>query len=228
MDGWLVIGRINGCMGGRSDGGWLDSKPAEWFDRATDQMTNKLIGKPITDDPYFQLTDQQTNKPIIRSACYKSNHRSIHPTDRPPTNHPETALTNDHCLNCRYRDSTHRDLVWATFGRHVTPPYPPWFVAHGLTPPPLRCTIWGRYFGKTRTMSAILLSYYFFLELFLRMSLQCSPGKNSCDRLESRIGDTPWVEPTLAGLESWMNACMGWGQKTKFSILVWFWTFVLV
>ena len=39
--GLLVSGQINGCMGGRSDGGWLDiaSRPDGLTDRPTDQLT---------------------------------------------------------------------------------------------------------------------------------------------------------------------------------------------
>ena len=43
--GWLVSGRIDGSMDGRSDGGWLDSKPAGWFDRPTDRLNNEQTNR---------------------------------------------------------------------------------------------------------------------------------------------------------------------------------------
>ena len=87
-----VDGRAVGCL--------LISETARWLDRPTTHITNKLAGGPTNDDPYFQSTDQQTSKPIIRPASYKSNHwPSVHLSDRPPTNQLEIVLTSDQCMN---------------------------------------------------------------------------------------------------------------------------------
>ena len=67
---WLVVQRSSRWPGSRL----LISEMARWFDRPTTHITNKLAGGPANDDPYFQSTDQQTSKPIIRPASYKSNH----------------------------------------------------------------------------------------------------------------------------------------------------------
>ena len=71
------------------DGGRWDSTPAGWFDRTTDipNLTNKLIGKPTTDHPYFQLTSisKQTNHPDRLAINPTTDYRSIHPTNRWPT-----------------------------------------------------------------------------------------------------------------------------------------------
>lgn len=68
--GWLFSAQVDG----RAVGCLLISETARWFDRPTTHITNKLAGGPTNDDPYFQSTDQQTSKPIIRPASYKSNH----------------------------------------------------------------------------------------------------------------------------------------------------------
>jgi hypothetical protein len=62
--GWLFSAQVDG----RAVGCLLISETARWFDRPTTHITNKLAGGPTNDDPYFQSTDQQTSKPIIRPA----------------------------------------------------------------------------------------------------------------------------------------------------------------
>ena len=172
--GWLVSGRLNGYTGGQSDGGWLDSKPAGWFDRPTDQIANKLISKPITDHPYFQLTDQQTNKPTIWSACYKSNHRSIHPTtdDQPTKDSSYKRPSLEFPVSGFDVPWSHLSQVWG----HVTP-HNPVICAHGLTP-----TLKGQ-FGEilleNSSNASNIIKLLLFWELFQRMSSQCSPSQRA-------------------------------------------------
>ena len=89
----LVIGRIDGWMLGRLEGG----KPAGWLD----QITHTSTGNWANHWPSILPIDRSANKPTFRPTCYKSNHwhSSIYPTDQ-----PEAVLTSDHCLNFQHRD----------------------------------------------------------------------------------------------------------------------------
>ena len=95
IDGWM----IGWSVGDRLD---IASRP----DGSTDRQTRLQTNQPASQTPAINPTKRPipANKPTIRPACYKSNHRqSIYPTDRKPTS--QTVLTSDHCLNFRYWDS---------------------------------------------------------------------------------------------------------------------------
>ena len=55
---WLVgQGSVDGCIGSRSVGGWLDSKPAGWFDRLTDRPNNERTNRQAYHWPSIILID---------------------------------------------------------------------------------------------------------------------------------------------------------------------------